>query len=176
MTVFISLLRAVNVGGTGKLPMEGLLHLCAEAGFAEARTYIASGNAIFRSDASEDEVRNALQARLHAYIGKPVGVLIRSAEEVAQVVADNPFSDKPGNRVMALFTDAPLPAHPLDGATGLHNEEVRLGRRELFIFYPDGMARTHLHLPSERTGTARNMNTVAKLAGLAGNLDRSGSE
>ena len=47
MTVYIALLRAVNVGGTGKLPMEQLVELCAGAGFTGARTYIASGNVIF---------------------------------------------------------------------------------------------------------------------------------
>lgn len=173
MTVYVALLRAVNVGGTGKLPMARLLEFCAEAGFAQARTYIASGNVVFRSEASEAEVRDAFEARLRAYAAKPVGVLVRSAEEIANVMADNPFPNKPGNRVMALFTDAPLPAHPLDGAAGIGTEEVRLGRRELFVFYPDGMARTRLRLPSERTGTARNMNTIAKLADLAGNLDGS---
>jgi uncharacterized protein (DUF1697 family) len=69
---------------------------------------------------------------------------------------------------MALFTDDKLPKHPLEGAVGIRNEDVRLGRRALFVFYPDGMARTRLRLPSERNGTARNMNTVAKLAELAG--------
>ncbi len=169
MTVFVALLRAVNVGGTGKLPMAQLLELCADAGFPDARTYIASGNVIIRSAASERAVRDALQARLHAYAGKPVGVLVRSASEIAKLVADNPFADNPANRVMVLFTDARLPNHPLDGATGIQNEEVRLGPRALFVFYPDGMARTRLRLPSERNGTARNMNTVAKLAQLAGN-------
>ena len=170
MTVYVALLRAVNVGGTGKLPMARLLELCTEAGFADARTYIASGNVVFRSAASEDEARHALEARLHAYAGKPVGVIIRSASEIAAVAAENPFPDKPGNRVIAVFTDAPLAEHPLDGAPGIQNEEVRLGRRELFVFYPNGMARTRLRLPAERTGTTRNMNTVTKLAELAGKL------
>jgi uncharacterized protein (DUF1697 family) len=158
----------VNVGGTGKLQMTQLLELCADAGFTDTRTYIASGNVIFRSAASERAVRNALETRLHAYVGKPVGVLVRSAAEIARLVTDNPFADKPGNRVMALVTDARLPEDPLDGAVGIRNEDVRLGRRALFVFYPDGMGRTRLRLPSERDGTARNMNTVAKLAELAG--------
>ena len=167
MAVYIALLRAVNVGGTGKLPMARLLELCADAGFAGARTYIASGNVIFQSAASERAVRNALEAKLHAHAGKPVGVLIRSVTEIAKLVTDNPFADKPGNRVMALFTDDKLPKHPLDGAAGIRNEDVRLGPRALFVYYPDGMGKTRLHLPSERNGTARNMNTVAKLAELA---------
>ncbi|MDD4933679.1 MAG: DUF1697 domain-containing protein [Methylacidiphilaceae bacterium] len=170
MTVYIGLLRAVNVGGTGKLPMDRLLGLCTEAGFRDARTYIGSGNVIFRSDASEEKVRHALEGGLHAFMGKPIGVLVRSAEEIAMITRENPFPDKPANRVMALFTDDPLPAHPLDGASGIQNEGVRLGRRELFVFYPDGMAKTRLRLPSERAGTARNMNTVGKLAGLAADL------
>lgn len=71
LTVYVALLRAVNVGGTGKLPMERLLELCTDAGFAEARTYISSGNVIVRSEASEREVGDALEARLHAYAGNP---------------------------------------------------------------------------------------------------------
>jgi uncharacterized protein (DUF1697 family) len=168
MTVYVALLRAVNVGGTGKLPMARLLELCADAGFADARSYIASGNVILRSMAAEQTVRDALQVRLHAYAGKPVGVLVRSAAEIAKLVADNPFPDQPGNRVMALFTDDELPKQPLDGAVGLRNEQVHLGARALYVFYPDGMGKTRLRLPSERNGTARNMNTVAKLAELTG--------
>jgi uncharacterized protein (DUF1697 family) len=168
MVVYVALLRAVNVGGTGTLPMARLLELCAEAGFADARTYIASGNVILRNAASEQVVRDALATRLHAYAGQPIGVLVRSGAEMAQLVADNPFADKPGNRVMALFTDDELPLHPLDGAVGIRNEDVRLARRALFVFYPDGVARSRLRLPSERHGTARNMNTVAKLAEMAG--------
>ena len=178
MVAYVALLRAVNVGGTGKLPMSRLLDLCADAGFSEARTYIASGNVIFRSPHSERAVGDALEVRLHAYAGKPVGVLVRSTAEIADLVADNPFTGKPNDRVMALFTDDKLPKHPLDGVVGIQNEEVRIGRRALFVFYPDGMARTRLRLPSERNGTARNMNTVAKLAELAGSRDqgRGGAE
>ena len=172
MASYVALLRAVNVGGTGKLPMARLLELCADAGFAGARTHIASGNVIFRSSASERAARDALEARLYAYAGKPIGVIVRSAAEIADLVTGNPFADKPGNRVMALFTDDKLPNHPLDDAAGIRNEEVRLGPRALYVFYPDGMARTRLRLPSERNGTARNMNTVTRLAELAG--DRAG--
>jgi uncharacterized protein (DUF1697 family) len=170
MTVYIALLRAINVGGTGTLPMATLVELCAKAGFAGAQTYIASGNVVFKSDACEPDVRRALEAELNAYAGKRIGVLVRSAAEIAGVLADNPFANEPGNRVMALFVDGALPSDPLDGATGVQTEQVRLGRRELFIFYPDGMAKTRLRLPSERTGTARNMNTVAKLAERAAAL------
>jgi uncharacterized protein (DUF1697 family) len=168
LTGYVALLRAVNVGGTGKLPMTMLAQMCETAGFEKVKTYTASGNVVFRSDRSEDQVRSALEDQLHAYAGKSVGVIVRTASEIANALARNPFADAPGNRVMALFVDGALPADPLDGVIGIRNEEVRLGERELFVFYPDGMANTRLRIPSDKQGTARNMNTVAKLAEMTG--------
>ena len=166
MTGYVALLRAVNVGGTGKLPMSTLTGLCEAAGLAQVRTYIASGNVVFRSDRGEDEIRSALEDRLKAYAGKSVGVVVRTASEIADVLARSPFNDEPRNRVMALFVDGPLPADPFDGVTGARDEQIRLGKRELFVLYPSGIAATRLRIPSEKIGTARNMNTVAKLAGM----------
>ena len=170
MTAYVALLRAVNVGGTGKLPMTALVEMCEAAGLADARTYIASGNVVFRSDRTEDQIRSDLADRLLSYSGKPIGVLVRTAAEIADVRARNPFADAPGNRVMALFVDAPLPVDPLNGITGLKDEQVCLGKRELFILYPSGMADTRLRIPSEKFGTARNMNTVTKLTEMASKL------
>ncbi len=168
LTGYVALLRAVNVGGTGKLPMTTLAQMCKTAGFEKVKTYIASGNVVFQSDRPEDQVRSALEDQLHAYAGKSVGVIVRTASEIADALARNPFADAPGNRVMALFVNGALPADPLDGVTGINNEVVRLGERELFVFYPDGMANTRLRIPSGKHGTARNMNTVAKLAEMTG--------
>ena len=164
---YVALLRAVNVGGTGKLPMTTLAQMCVTAGFKKVKTYIASGNVVLQSGGSEDEVRSALENQLHAYAGKNVGVIVRTAVEMADTLARNPFVDSPGNRVMALFVDGALPVDPLDGVTGIKNEQVRMGERELFVLYPDGMADTRLRIPSEKHGTKRNMNTVAKLAEMA---------
>ncbi|KGM34448.1 DUF1697 domain-containing protein [Inquilinus limosus] len=168
MTSFVILLRAVNVGGTGKLPMSDLKALCETAGLAEIRTYIASGNVVCRSDRTEAEVKAAVEAALAAYAGKPVGVLVRSAAEMAQVLAANPFPDAAPNRTVAIFLDAPPPADALDRATGVQGEEMRLGRREIYVHYGDGMGQSKLSIPAAKAGTARNMNTVAKLAGMAG--------
>ncbi|WP_174296863.1 DUF1697 domain-containing protein [Sphingomonas bacterium] len=170
MTAYVALLRAVNVGGTGKLPMTTLVELCEAAGLDQVQTYIASGNVVFRSDSTEQNIRSALENQLRAYAGKAVGVVVRTASEIADALARNPFKDAPSNRVMALFVDAPLPADALDGVTGIKDEQVRLGTRELFVFYPSGMAATRLRVPGEKHGTARNMNTVAKLADMAAAL------
>src|SRR5574337_1297395 len=103
MTRYVALLRAVNVGGTGKLPMSELEAMAEAAGFADVHTYIASGNLLFTSRLGETAVKKKLEQALHDYAGKPVGVLIRSADEMARVQADNPFPDAPGNRVVAIF-------------------------------------------------------------------------
>jgi uncharacterized protein (DUF1697 family) len=170
MTVFIALLRAVNVGGTGKLPMSDLKHLCERAGFEAVQTYIASGNVVFKSGKSEHQVKAALEAELQAYAGRPVGVLVRTAAQMAEVLANNPFPDAAPNRTVAIFLDkAPAP-DALTGVSGRETEELRLGTREIYVYYGDGMARSKLNIPAARDGTARNMNSVAKLAAMAAEL------
>jgi uncharacterized protein (DUF1697 family) len=170
MTSFVALLRAVNVGGTGKLPMSDLKLICEELGFGAVRTYIASGNVLFTTRKSEAAVKAALEKHLAAYAGKPVGVLVRSAAEMAQVAADNPFPKMAPNRTMAVFLDRAPPADTLAGVRGRKDEEIRLGRREIYIHYGEGMAKSKLVIPAAKTGTARNMNTVAVLARMAGEV------
>lgn len=167
MATFIALLRAVNVGGTGKLPMEDLRAMCEAAGFRSVRTYIASGNVVFESSLREAAVTKALEAQLLAFAGKPVGVVVRTAAEMADVLAKNPFRDSPSNRTVAIFFAAPLPAGVLETISGRVDEEVQLGRRELYVRYGADMGRSKLKIPAARNGTARNMNTVARLASMA---------
>lgn len=170
MGSFVALLRAVNVGGTGKLPMNELKAMCEEIGFGAVRTYIASGNVVLTSRKSETAIKSALEKRLESYAGKPVGVLVRSAQEMAQVAADNPFPNAAPNRTVAVFLDRAPPADTLATIRGQQDEEVRLGRREIYIHYGDGMAKSKLVIPAAKLGTARNMNTVATLAKMAAEL------
>jgi uncharacterized protein (DUF1697 family) len=170
MTAFVALLRAVNVGGTGKLPMSDLTRICEAAGFTAIRTYIASGNVVFQSAATESEVKAMLESALRAYAGKPVGVLVRTASEIAEVLARNPFPKAPGNRTIAIFLDEPPPPDTLKSLTGQKDERVRLGRRKIYVHYGGGMGNSKLKIPAAKAGTARNMNTVAKLAELAAGI------
>jgi uncharacterized protein (DUF1697 family) len=167
MGAFVAVLRAVNVGGTGKLPMSDLKDICEELGFGAVRTYIASGNVVFSSRKSEAAIKAALEKRLEAYAGKPVGALVRSAAEMAQVLADNPFPKAAPNRTMAVFLDRAPPADTLAGIRGQRDEEIKLGRREIYIHYGAGMGSSKLVIAAAKTGTARNMNTVATLARMA---------
>ena len=170
MTAFVALLRAVNVGGTGKLPMTELKAMCEELGFGAVRTYIASGNVVFTSRKSEAAIKTALEKRLHAYAGAPVGVLVRTAAEMAKILADNPFAKMAPNRTVAIFLDKAPPADTLAEIRGQMNEEVKLGRREIYVHYGDGMGTSKLVIPAAKTGTARNMNTIATLAKMAADI------
>jgi len=164
MTKYVALLRAVNVGGTGKLPMTELKSMCESSGFVNPRTYIASGNVVFESKLSESAVKAQLEQCMAKYAGKPVDVLVRTGPEMAAVLAKNPFKSRAANATVAIFLDEPPPKDTLKTITGQAKEEVVLGTREIYVHYRDGMGRSKLKIPAGARGTARNMNTVAKLA------------
>jgi uncharacterized protein (DUF1697 family) len=167
MTKYIALLRAVNVGGTGKLPMADLKFICEDAGFDHVETYIASGNVVFESNVASSKVKSELEARLFEYAGKPIGVVVRTAAEMRAVLKANPFREAEGKYTYAIFLDHRPPSDALDHVTGQSGEKLSLGDREIFVHYPSGMGRSKLKIPAAKTGTARNMNTVAKLAEMA---------
>jgi uncharacterized protein (DUF1697 family) len=172
MTTYIALLRAVNVGGTGTLAMSDLVRLCEEAGFRGARTYIASGNVVFASDLGETQVKARLEKALHDHAGRAVGVAVRTAGEMAAVLKANPFPDAAPKFTVAIFLDEPPPKDAADKASGrAENEEIALGARELYVSYGSGMGRSKLKIPAAKAGTARNMNTVAKLSEMAAGIE-----
>jgi len=167
MTRYVALLRAVNVGGTGKLPMAEVRSMCVDAGFTRVETYIASGNVIFESKRAASKVKAELEARLLAFAKKPIGVVLRTAAEIAAVLKANPFPKAEPKFTYAIFLDHRPPRDALDDVTGQADEEMRLGKREIFVHYPSGMGHSKLRIPAAKPGTARNMNTVAKLAEMA---------
>src|SRR5438093_2452112 len=129
MPRYIALLRAVNVGGTGKLPMADLKSICLDAGFTRVETYIASGNVIFASESAATKVKAELEARLLAYAKKPVGVVLRTAAEMAAVLKANPFPKAEPKFTYAIFLDQRPPRDALEHAVGRSDEEMRLGAR-----------------------------------------------
>jgi uncharacterized protein (DUF1697 family) len=167
MPIYIALLRAVNVGGTGKLPMAELVEICGEAGCKNVQTYIASGNVVFDSKASPSKVKAELERRLHAHMGKPVGVIVRTVSEMKAVLKANPFPKAESKFNIVIFLDEAPPRDALKHVAGQTNEKIRLGNREIFVHYGSGMGRSKLKIPAAKTGTARNMNTVAKLVEMA---------
>jgi uncharacterized protein (DUF1697 family) len=147
MTTYIALLRAVNVGGTGKLPMSALTAMCERIGFAHAKTYIASGNVVFDSALSEKQVKRRLATELERYAGKPVGVLVRTGAELAGVLASNPFPAAAPNRTVAIFLDTAPVRAVLHGVTGVNGEDIRRGAREVYVHYVNGIGPSKLKIP-----------------------------
>ncbi|MCE9602623.1 MAG: DUF1697 domain-containing protein [Gemmatimonadetes bacterium] len=167
MTTYIALLRAVNVGGTGKLPMADLRALCTKAGFTGVRTYIASGNVVFSSGLSASKARVTLEAALAKRLDKGTQVIIRTADELEAIIAANPFPEAEPNRLIVVFLSREESATVLDGWKIPGRERLALVGRELFIHYPDGMGQSKLKVPFADQGTGRNMNSVRALLEMA---------
>jgi uncharacterized protein (DUF1697 family) len=175
MPVYVALLRAINVGGTGVLPMAELRSICEGLGFADVKTYIQSGNVLFRSELAENEVQAKLEEALAARMGKPPGVVLRSRSALEAVLANAPFPHAKPNFLLVTFLPEPPAAGALDRLVAPDGEEVRIHGREIYIHYPNGSGPSKLKLPALKPGTARNLNTVRKLAELAAGLEDKGA-
>ncbi len=168
------LLRAVNVGGR-KLLMEDLRRIAAEAGFADPKTLLASGNVLFGTTLSPQQAEAALEAAIHKDLGLAADVMVRDLDQLKAVIAANPFpkqaKDEP-NRLMAMFLTGEPAAGPevLESAC-VAGEVVKPGPGCLYIWFPNGAGTSKLsNVVIERRlkvrGTSRNWNTVGKLAML----------
>lgn len=148
--------------------MKELSALCTELGFAKVRTYIQSGNVVFESKLSEKSICTKLEAVLTKRLGKKADVLVRTPAELRSVLEANPFPDAHPSRVSVVFLSNPVPKNLLDTLVAPDGEQVRLGHREVYIYYPEGLVRSKLKLrfPGD-AGTARNINTITKLVAMA---------
>ena len=179
MATYIGLVRAINLAGRNVLAMSDLRELMAALGLENARTLLQSGNVVFRSSvASTSKIERLLEEAAAKRLGLTLVFFVRSAAEWARVIAANPFPDEakndPARLVAVILKDAPRRAAVAALQKAIKGREVvRAKGREAFIIYPDGQGRSKLtmalierHLGS--AGTARNWNTVLKLAAAAG--------
>jgi uncharacterized protein (DUF1697 family) len=171
MTTFVALLRAINVGGTGTLPMSELRALCEGAGFKRVTTYIQSGNVVFTSVLSEAKVKTKLEQALAVKMGKPFGALVRTGAQLETVVTRNPFKTAAPNQLLILFLNEAPEHGALEGLSIPGREQLKLDGREVFIHFPDGMGQSKLKVPFSKTSTGRNLNTVTKLVALAKEIE-----
>ena len=163
MTRYAAFLRAVNVGGTGKLPMAKLRAMCEGLGFSKVETYIASGNLILETPMGAAKVKAALESVVAAALGKPAGIFIRDTSALKAVISANPFPKAEGNRLMVVLLDiAPSPLM-INAARFKTDEQMALGDRSLYVHYPSGMGKSKLKIPGAEQGTVRNMNTMRKM-------------
>jgi uncharacterized protein (DUF1697 family) len=177
-TMAVAMLRGVNLAGYQKINMAALKTLCSSLGLKDVQTYIQSGNIVFRDD-GEDPMALArkLEAKIEAEFGFRPAVIVRTASELRKVIAKNPFAGRSGiepSRLLVVFMDrAPTrQAREQVLAMPCDPEEVRINGRELYIYYPNGMARPKIPLVRlekalQCTSTGRNLNTVNKLMAMA---------
>jgi uncharacterized protein (DUF1697 family) len=148
--------------------MKDLAAMCADIGFENVRTYIQSGNVVFKSRLGEKGIQAKLEKALEAKMGKKVDVVVRTAAELESVLKSNPFPDAIPAKVAVLFTSGAVPAGFAEKIVAPGGEEVQAAKREIYIYYPNGMGTSKLKLPrSETPFTARNINTVAKVLAIA---------
>jgi uncharacterized protein (DUF1697 family) len=149
------------------LPMKELSAMCIALGFEKVRTCIQSGNVVFGSALSEKAVQAGLEEVLTRRMGKKADVFVRAASELRSVLEANPFPEAPPAKVSVVFLSDTVPKGFMDNVVAPGREEVRLGNREIYIHYPEGMGRSKLKLPSFNGAvTARNINTVTKLVAM----------
>ena len=171
MTSYVALVRAVNVTGTGMLPKEQLKAMGEACGFENVRTFINSGNLLFTSDLPESSVQERMEEKLADYFGKPRRVHVRSGKEMAEAARNNPFANDKPSWVMAFFIDEQPIQAMLDEARDVQGERLALGPRLIYVSYGEGIGKSKLKLPAIKQGTARNMNSVAKLAELLAGME-----
>jgi uncharacterized protein (DUF1697 family) len=165
--LFVALLKGINVGGTGLLSMKDLSGWCSELGFESVRTYIQSGNLVFVSTLTEYEIAASLEQVLLSRMKKQIHVMVRTQREMNLVFRNNPFKVENPAKVAVAFLPGVPPVGLMKKVIAPGRERVRPGRREIYVYYPDGMGRSKLKLPlSDAAVTVRNMNTVGKLVAM----------
>lgn len=182
MPVLICMLRGVNVGGHNKVKMETLRALCESLDLRGSRTYIQSGNIVFRAkQKSLPKLRNDLQDAMGRNFGFRPEIILRTIAKLRDAIARNPFAGRrdiePRKLLVSFLASEPSPEvreKVLQIETA--PEELHIDRREIYIYFRSGMARPKLSMPAlERTlkipGTGRNWNTVLKLLEMAEALE-----
>lgn len=182
MTVVISMLRGVNVGGHNKIKMDALGELYQSLKLRDAQTYVQSGNVIFRA-AERDLARltKRIEGGIEGKFAFRPDVILRTATELRNVIAKNPFAKRHGiesNKLLVIFLVSDPGAETREKILQIKcdPEELRIEGRELYVYFPNGMGRSKLSLAAlEKTlktpGTGRNWTSVTKMMEMAEKLE-----
>ena len=182
MPVLISMLRGVNLGGHNKIKMDALRSLYESLQLEDPRTYVQSGNVIFRTkEKNLASLTKKIQNAIERTFGFRPEVILRTTDELRKAIAASPFanrSDLEPSKILVTFLRAE--PGPEARATLLslqaYPEELHLQGRELYIYFPDGVGRSKLPWSSvekllKTTGTARNLNSVTKMLAIAQEME-----
>ena len=178
MTTYIGVLRAINLGSHNKIAMSDLRAMLEKLGLDDPRTLLLSGNIVFRSDSGScARLESLLEAASTKHLKVTTDYFVRSAREWRAIVDANPFAREakrdPARVIMMCLRDAPTAAQVKAlQASIVGREVVQASGKHAYFIYPDGQGRSKLTIQKiEKAlgtrGTARNWNTVLKLAELA---------
>ena len=182
MPVIISMLRGVNVGAHNRIKMDALRALYESLGLRDPQTYVQSGNVVFRTDKRDlAALGQADRGRNRGGFGFRPAVILRTTSELRDVIARNPFAKRSGiepSRLLVNFLASDPGAETRDKVLSLKTEpeELRMDGRELYIYFPNGMARPKmswavLEKTLKMPGTGRNWNSVTKLLEMAEKIE-----
>lgn len=174
--LYVALLRAINLAGKNKVGMADLRELCDGLGFEETRTLLQSGNLVLRAGAGAGALERLLHEETKKKLGVETDFFVRTTKEWEQVLANNPYPNHakrdPGHLLVVFLKNSPdkRQAAALDEAI-VGRETARVDGRHAYIYYPDGVGTSKLtNAKIEKSlgtrGTARNWNTVTKLASM----------
>jgi uncharacterized protein (DUF1697 family) len=170
----VALLRGVNVGGHGKLPMADLRVMAEELGYGDVATYVQSGNLVLSTSDGAAKVARDLAAAIEAGSSVAPAVMVRTRSQLAKVVRDSPFLARGEDEVHlhVLFVDGPATrcTKALDLDSYAPEEAIAVGK-ELHLLFPDGVGRSRLAValgrPKGTVATMRSWRTVTKLLAMA---------
>jgi uncharacterized protein (DUF1697 family) len=177
MPVFVALLRGINVGGKAMVAMADLRAFFEALGFTGAKTLLQSGNVIFEFKAADpDLIEKKLETAFAKKFGRPVEFFVREKSAWEKIIAGNPYRDEaksdPSHLVVLCLKSKPATAACAALKSAITGREIfRAGGTHLYIHYPDGIGTSKFtNAVIERklgiSGTARNWNTVEKIAAL----------
>jgi len=181
MPVYIALLRGINIGPHKRMKMEKLVASCTACGWNDAKTYIQSGNVVFKAaKASPQTLSKKLEAQIVADFGFASDVILRSKDDLEKIVADNPLlkmrSIDPQKLHVVFLSAPPEPdaIMKLQSLT-LAPDQVRIAGREIYFYFPNGVSGSSLWKhPLDKvlkvSVTMRNWNTVSQLRQMAGEM------
>ncbi len=178
MAVVISLLRGVNVGPHNRMKMDALRALYESIGLENPQTYVQSGNVVFRTNTRGlNLLAGKIEKAIESEFGFHCDVILRNVPELRNAVAKNPFADRrgidPSKLLVTFLSDEPSrEAEEKMRALKSEPEELHLDGRELYIYFPDGMARPKISWMTvvntlKVSGTGRNWNSVRKILQMA---------
>ncbi len=176
MTIYVSMLRAVNVGGSSRIKMEALRAVYESLGLADVRTLLQSGNVLFRSGLTDrQQLVKRIMQEIERQLDLEVEVILRTLEEVASIVERGPVLSPRADRskLLVMFLTSVPDAAAQAALLKWHKskemkEMIEMRGPEIYLYYPDGVGRSKLTSAViedklDTAGTARNWNTLTKL-------------